>query len=106
MQGGINRPFRQIESLAAPTSDFLDHGIAMRRPGRQRGQHDHVEVPLEHFAFHGLKLPLASLGVNEMVEGGECPYRIRSRILSRPAPAEDAAPPPRTVPPPPHPPLP
>jgi hypothetical protein len=36
----------------------------MRRAARERGEHDHVEVTFEHFAFHGLKLPLAMLGVN------------------------------------------
>jgi hypothetical protein len=36
----------------------------MRRAARERGEHDHVEVTFEHFAFHTLKLPLATLGVN------------------------------------------
>ena len=35
--------------------DFLDHRVAVRRPRRQRSEHDHVEVPLEHFAFHTLQ---------------------------------------------------
>jgi hypothetical protein len=36
----------------------------VRRAGRERGEHDHVEVTFEHFSFHKLKLPLAMLGVN------------------------------------------
>ena len=36
----------------------------MRRPARQRGEHDHVEVPFEHFAFHGPeRYRRATLGV-------------------------------------------
>src|SRR5262249_22053438 len=54
MQRGVDRSLREIERLAAPAPDFLDHRVAVRRPRRQRGEHYHVEVPLEHFAFHTL----------------------------------------------------
>jgi hypothetical protein len=54
MQRGVNRSLREVERLAALAFDFLDHRIAMRRASRQCGEHDHVEMPLEHFAFHAL----------------------------------------------------
>jgi hypothetical protein len=37
----------------------------VRRAARERGEHDHVEVTFEHFAFHSPKLRLAMLGVNQ-----------------------------------------
>src|SRR3984893_13520519 len=64
MERRVNRPLRQLEGAAAAALDLLDHRIAMRRPARQRGEHDHVEVPFEHFAFHGPeRYRLATLGV-------------------------------------------
>ena len=55
MQCRVDRSLREIERLAASASDFLDHCVAMRWPRRQGSQHDQVEVPLEHFAFHALR---------------------------------------------------
>src|SRR5215469_1140261 len=55
MERRVNRPLRQLEGAAAAALDLLDHRITMRRPARQRGEHDHVQVPFEHFAFHGLE---------------------------------------------------
>ena len=52
MKRRVNRPLREREGAAAAALNLLDHRIAMRRPARQRGKHDHVEVPFEHFAFH------------------------------------------------------
>jgi len=64
MERRVNRPLRQLEGAAAAALDLLDHRIAMRRPARQRCEHDHVEVPFEHFAFHGPEpYRLATLGV-------------------------------------------
>src|ERR1700737_2339511 len=64
MERRVNRPLRQLEGAAAAALDLLDHRITMRRPARQRGEHDHVEVPFEHFAFHGPeRYRLATLGV-------------------------------------------
>src|SRR5215469_16905749 len=64
MERRVNRPLRQLEGAAAAALDLLDHRIAMRRPARQRGEHDHVQVPFEHFAFHGPeRYRLATLGV-------------------------------------------
>src|SRR5262249_17994185 len=64
MERRVNRPLRQLEGAAAAALDLLDHRIAMRRPARQRGEHDHVEVPFEHFAFHRPeRYRLATLGV-------------------------------------------
>src|SRR5216684_4813499 len=52
MQRRVDGAFRKIERTAAPASDFLDDRIAVRWPRRQGGEDDHVEVALEHFAFH------------------------------------------------------
>jgi len=54
MQRGVDRPFREIERLAAPAPDFLDHRVAMRRARRERSEHNHVEVSFEHFTFHAV----------------------------------------------------
>src|SRR6516225_7269000 len=48
----INRPLWKIERPPALAADFLYDRVTMRRSTRQRGEHDQVEVPLEHFAFH------------------------------------------------------
>jgi hypothetical protein len=53
MERRVNRPLWQLEGTAATALNLLDYRIAMRRPARQRGEHDHVEVSFEHFAFHG-----------------------------------------------------
>jgi len=53
MERRVNRPLRQLEGPAAAALDLLDHCITMCWPARQRGEHDHVEVPFEHLAFHG-----------------------------------------------------
>src|SRR6516165_2596384 len=64
MERRVNRPLRQLEGAAAAALDRLDHRITMRRPAREGGEHDHVEVPFEHFAFHEPKrYHLATLGV-------------------------------------------
>src|ERR1700746_2761779 len=64
MERRVNPPLPPLEAAAAAALDLLDHRIAMRRPARQRGEHDHVEVPFEHFAFHGPeRYRLATLGV-------------------------------------------
>src|SRR5246127_3801324 len=69
MERRVNRPLRQLEGAAAAALDLLDHRIAVRRPARQRGEHDHVEVPFEHFAFHGPEwYRLATLGVKPPVD--------------------------------------
>src|ERR1700736_2227771 len=69
MERRVNRPLRQLEGAAAAALDLLDHRIAMRRPARQRGEHDHVEVPFEHFAFHGPeRYRLATLGVKPLAD--------------------------------------
>jgi hypothetical protein len=60
----VNCSFGQIERTAAAAADLLDDSITMCRAPRERGEHDHVEVAFEHFAFHTLKLSLARLGVN------------------------------------------
>ena len=60
----VNRSFGQIERTAAAAANLLDDRVAMRRAARERGEHNHVEVTFEHFAFHTLKLCLALLGVN------------------------------------------
>src|SRR5262245_22319466 len=52
MQHGIDRSFRKIECASALALDLLDHGVAVRRARRKRGEHDHVEMSLEPFAFH------------------------------------------------------
>jgi hypothetical protein len=52
MQGGINGAFRQIECATAAVANFLNNGVAVGRPVRQRGEHDHVKMTFEHFAFH------------------------------------------------------
>ena len=54
MQRRVDRALGKIERTAASPLDLLDHRIAMGRARRQRGEHDHVEMPLEHFAFHTL----------------------------------------------------
>src|SRR5262249_22001219 len=53
MKRWVNRSLRQLEGAAAAAMNLLNHRIAMRRPIRQRREHDHVEVPFEHFPFHG-----------------------------------------------------
>src|SRR5580700_12238764 len=69
MERRVNRPLRQLEGAAAAALDLLDHRIAMRRPARQRREHDHVEVPFEHFAFHGPEpYRLATLGVKPLAD--------------------------------------
>ena len=64
MQRGINGAFRQIECATAAVANFLNNGVAVGRPVRQRGEHDHVKMTFEHFAFHELELILVKLGVN------------------------------------------
>src|SRR5260370_34458802 len=64
MQGRIDGSLSQLECTGAAAMNLLDHRIAVRRAGRERGQHDHVEMPFEHFTFHGRRVPLATLGVN------------------------------------------
>ena len=64
MERRVNRPLRQLEGAAVAALDLLDHRITMRRPARQRGEQDHVEVLFEHFAFHGPeRYRLATLAV-------------------------------------------
>jgi len=53
MQRWVNRALWQLEGAAAAAMNLLDHCVAMRWPARQGGEHDHVEVPFKHFAFHG-----------------------------------------------------
>jgi hypothetical protein len=53
MKGRINRPLRQRERAPTAAMDFLDDGIAVRRAARERREHDHVQVALEHVTFHG-----------------------------------------------------
>ena len=52
VQRRIDRALGKIERLSTLASDFLDHRVAVRRARRERSEHDHVEMPLEHFAFH------------------------------------------------------
>src|SRR4051794_31612707 len=55
MQRRVDRALGKIERTAAPPLDLLDNRIAMGRTRRrQRSEHDHVEVALEHFTFHTL----------------------------------------------------
>src|SRR5713101_3221153 len=53
MQHRIDRPLREVERTSAPALEFLDDGVAVGGARRQRREHDHVEMPLEHFPFHG-----------------------------------------------------
>jgi hypothetical protein len=55
MKRWVNRPFGQLEGAATAAMYLLNYRIAVRRPPRQRGEHDQVEVPFEHFTFHGLE---------------------------------------------------
>ena len=52
VQHRIDGALRQLERAAAASPDLLDHGIAVAGIVDQGGQHDHVEMALEHFAFH------------------------------------------------------
>jgi hypothetical protein len=52
MQRRIDRAFRQVEFAATAFADFLNDCVAMRRTRRQRGEHDHIQMTLEHFASH------------------------------------------------------
>src|SRR5215831_14181954 len=53
MERWVDRPLRQLECATAAAMNLLNYRIAVRRPARQCGEHDHVEVPFKHFAFHG-----------------------------------------------------
>src|SRR5215469_2578560 len=64
VERGINGPLRKVEGPAAARANFLDHRIAMRRSRHERGEHDHVEMTLEHFAFHRGTICLAIRGVD------------------------------------------
>ena len=64
MQGGVDGPLRQVEGATAAAANLANHRIAVSRAARQGGEHDHVEMTLEHFAFHHNTLGLAALGVN------------------------------------------
>src|ERR1700746_85067 len=80
MQRGIDRSFRQFEGAAAAALNLLNDRIAMRRPARQRGDHDHVEVPFEHFTFHsGMDIPSTARGqpLGTLIGSGpgSCPAR-------------------------------
>jgi len=55
MECWVNRTLRQLECAATTTMYLLNYRIAVRRSPRQRSEHDHVEVPFKHFAFHGGK---------------------------------------------------
>src|SRR6202023_1958190 len=52
VQHRVDRPLRELERTRAPPLDLLDDGIAVRGARRQRREHDHVEMPLEHLPFH------------------------------------------------------
>src|SRR5215831_1595 len=45
MERWVNCPLRQLKGATTAAMDLLDHRVAMRRPTRQRSEHDHVEVP-------------------------------------------------------------
>ncbi len=53
MQCRIDGSLGQLEGAAGAAVDLLDDRVTVRRPARQRGQHDHVEMAFEHFALHG-----------------------------------------------------
>src|SRR6516165_10476402 len=57
MQCGIDCPLRKIKRTAAAAVNFLNDRIPMRRPPGECGEHDHVEMPFEYFAFHSLIMP-------------------------------------------------
>src|SRR5262249_7227978 len=52
MQDWVDRPLWEVEGATAPALDFLDDGVAVGGACRQRRQHDHIEMPLEHVPFH------------------------------------------------------
>src|ERR1700731_1304136 len=75
MQCRIDGSLGQFEGAAGAAVDLLDDGVTVRRPARQRRPHDHVEMAFQHFALHGVRLPLAMLGVKPAVFelAGYCP---------------------------------
>src|ERR1700738_4916503 len=81
MQRRIDGSLGQLEGAAGAAVDLLDDGVTMRRPARQRGQHDHVEMAFQHFALHGMSLSLAMLGVKLAVfkPAGYCPRKTGLR---------------------------
>src|SRR5882724_2095725 len=52
VQNRVHRTLGQVEGAAAARPDPLDDGVAMRRTRLDRGEHDHVEMTFENFAFH------------------------------------------------------
>src|SRR5215472_6129738 len=54
MQRRIDGALGEVEGLTTATANFLNDRVAVRRPRGQRGKDDHVEMPLEHFAFHAI----------------------------------------------------
>src|SRR6516165_6694687 len=64
VERGIDCPLREIKRTAAAAMNSLNDRIPMRRAPGKRGEHDHVEMPFEYFAFHTDSLCLATRGGN------------------------------------------
>src|SRR5262249_13015087 len=84
MQHRVDCPFREIERAAAPALDLLDTGVAVGGARRQRGEHDHVEMSLEHFPFHAAPVLVAAELLLQPLEVDDVPVLGKLPVFDAP----------------------
>src|SRR5215467_1218135 len=85
VQHRVDRPLRKLESSGTAPLNFLNDRVAVRRPVREGGEDNHVQMAFQHFPFHGSNLYLASQGVNAIGDDTRFQRRLAVNAFNRSA---------------------